>query len=499
MILILILVSFFPLKTIAANKAVLSNCAETLQALGMVTSVDDYSKTLDDQRKFIKELKKHEKITGKGVSVIFDPDVIEHLKQSHGPVISLVTYSRELNPTENVQVATHLNGLFSTIPSGKAMIASGGTMGERGIDSSYGGGVGMAHPMAMKMGFEVLSFTSAGGYKYKAAPANYVFASTGKFGSETQVMLRHSDGMVLLGGGGQAMTEAKQYLNYNPKGLLVVIDDDKVGGTAQALKDDEHFKILVQNYPDRIKIVKSGSEAAVEINKTFKLNNNVGEQLQKLSEHGHKNMNIFSPDFDINSLGENPRVIAFSGWSQFSKTSVDLLNKGQEIKAKTEEALKHINESLLASKNNLFYSTAGNDPVHQNEIPAFETMVHNLDGNDRVNFIAVTSESMKLDELNPKIKSIAYVSKDWSQRTQQVVAKSHALITSGGNVTVIDQSRVAAASLRPQLHILGANSLSDIAIIDLKRKNKNLYTLTPEEIMKLSPAEIRKILGCTNE
>jgi hypothetical protein len=490
------LLIFIAGQAFAAKTLTSSNCAAMLQSLGMVTDVKEYAKTLQDQQKFMKELMKHEKETGRAVSVIFDPDVIHHLKQSHGPVISLVTYSRELSPTENVQVATHLNGLFSTIPSGRAIIASGGTMGDRGVATSYGGGVGMAHPMAMNMGFEVLSFTSAAGYKYKAAPANYVFASTGKFGSESQVMLKHSDSMVMLGGGGQAMTEAKQYLNYNTDGLLVVIDDPAVGGSAQALRDDALFQNLVSNYPDRIKVVRSGSEAAVLINSRFKLENNVGAQLRKLAEHGHNEMNIFSPNFDIDSLGQNARVVAFSGWSNFSKTSVDLVEKSAEVQARTEKALAHLNEALLGARNNMFYATAGNDPDFKGQIPAFESMVHNLDTREKVKYLAVTAEQMKLEELNPKVKAISYVSKDWTQRTQQVVSKSHAFVTSGGNVTVIDQARVAAAAGKPHIHILGANSLSDLAIIDLKKKNKNLHTLTPEELLALPPHRIREMLGC---
>lgn len=443
-------------------------------------------------RRYLVELEAHHEGRGSMPVALSTPEAALALEGAHGPIITFTTFSRELNADEHFRLANHFMGLLSMLPRGGVIVASGGTMGSREDLNTRGGGVGIVQSAAMSLDFKTLSITAASGFKYRAAPANYLLFSLGGFGSESRLMYELSKALIVIGGGGQAYTEATEYLLYNPTGLLIVIDDDNAGSSSNKILHDSRFQALAEKHPNII-IAKTGSEAGIILADRLGIKSKAS-QVQAFAE---KKLNVLSAYVDYKMLLPGAKIIGFSGWSDFSRAGPDLQENRTAIVSDIERALHRIHETLAKAKISLFFATAGNDPhFTDHQIPAFESIVHRLPEDPNVRYLALTASEMKINELNPRVSGISFVSQKWADRTQQLVARVDAFITAGGNKAVIDQSIQAANLKRPHIHIMGGNTLTDMRMSKLN--NPNLKLLGAKQVMELNDEEILRSLGFTN-
>ena len=470
------------------------DCNNLITKAGQLVSAQSIIDETANQLLYLKEfLSYHVENKTEGY-VLSSVDTIKTLESEFGPPITFTTFSRELNPQEHYRLTEQVLGVLSNLPPSGVMIVSGGTMGERGVIQSIGGGVGIVQSASMNLGFKTLSITSSKAFQYKAAHADYLFFTQGEFSSESRIMYENSKALVMLGGGGQAYNEALEYLQFNPQGLLIVIDAPEVGGSSKRLLDDSRFSNLAKIYPNLI-IARNGSEAGVLI--TEKLGLRKSSTKAKALAAAKKRVNILSPNSNFHLLMPNSKIIGFSGWSNFDLSLPDAIQDAKSIGEKTEAALYKVHHAFQLLDNSLLYATAGNDPkISKVGVPAFETFVHNLPLNEgKGKHIAFTAETVDIKQLNPNISAISFVASAWSTRTYQLPARIDLLVTAGGNKTVIDQSIQAANLKLPHLHILGANTLTDMRIEGLKNTNPNLVVLSPEAISQLSEVEILSKLG----
>ncbi len=458
---------------------------DALLSTGQLTRVSELRERLSDMSKFLKELETHHK-KGKSEPFAFStPETAPLLEATYGPIITFTTFSRELTPSEHFTVSSHILGLLSSLPRSAAIVASGGTMGERGNAKAIGGGVGIAQNASRQFDFKTLSITASKGFKYKAAFADFILFSLGDFGSESKLMYQLSKALIVVGGGGQAYNEALEYLVYNPDGLLIVIGDPNIGGSSKNLAADPRFLKLAENNKNII-IAPSGSEAGLVLADRLGIKARI-EDVRPLTGRG---LNLIQPSADFHSLVPDSKILGFSGWSNFGRSPDAASNS--EIVIKINKAIEYIHSVVSQRGRPTIYATAGNDPKFKDQVPAFETLVHGLAASESVRYLALTAKKLKLDELNPRIDAISYISPDWQTRTHQFVGRVDAFITGGGNGAVLDQAIQAANLALPHIHILGANTLTDMRME--KVKNPNLRVLTPEQILSLSPEEIISIL-----
>lgn len=446
---------------------------------GQLVSLAALSEQVDNLKGYLERLQR----ARPGAVALATPEVAEQLQGTFGPIITFASYSRELDPLLHYAISAHVQGLLSAIPQQAAIIASGGTMGSLATPGHLGGGVGIVHHSSTSMGFKTMSITSASGFKYDAAPSDFLLFSLGSWGSESRLMLELSKALVLVGGGEQSYREATEYLQYNPKGILVLIDDEDVGGSGQELLRDPRFRKLAGQHPNII-IAKSGTDAGMRL--TEKLGLRIPDflgpvQLDKLAPK----LNFLSPEADFHLLVPNSRIVGFSGWSDFRKAGVDLVKQGKMISQSMEQALQYLHQLFVAQPNEILYATAGNDPQLGNyKVPAFESLVHALPQAANVRYVALTSTRLKLAELNPRVNVVSYVAPDWRTRLHQFVSRLDILVTAGGNDAIIDQAIHADLLKKPHIHISGANTLTDLRISRLK--NPNLRIVTPEEALKIT-------------
>jgi hypothetical protein len=486
----------FPLPTIffvlSMSQAALGTtpltCIELLLQSGQVTKASDLRARLDDMRTYLAELESYHTGSATEAVVLSTPESARQLEAAWGPIISTTTFSRELDRKSYLQLSSHILGFLSGLPQGRAIIASGGTMGDRTDPTGTGGGVGMIQIAARQLGFKTMSITASAGFKYRAAPSDFLLFSMDGFGSESRMMYELSKVLVVIGGGGQAYNEAVEFLIYNPNGILVFIDDPDLGGSSVTLMNDSRFKEFASKHRQII-IAKTGSEAGTKLAEAL----GISSLSPGIVEASHVGMNIISPNADLHQLLPNSHLIGFSGWSNFEKSGPDVVAKGAETVASIGKAIKHIHSAIAAGEQNVFYATAGNDPKFATPLPPFETMVHELPASPAVDYIAITASKVAFKDLNPRVTKVSFVASQWAERTQQLVARLDAFITAGGNQAVIDQSIHAALLKRHHIHILGANTLTDLRIEKLK--NPNLKVLTPAQILALDPASIRTTLG----
>lgn len=463
-------------------------CEMLLSQSGQLTSAELLKERLESMATYLTELAAHHEGRGTRPYVLSTPDAARHLEGTFGPIISTTTFSRELTNEEYLRIAGQIGGFLNGLPQGRSIIASGGTMGSRSDASTSGGGVGILQKMAMQLGFKTLSITATGGFKYRAAPADYLLFSLDGFGSESRMMFELSKALFVLGGGAQAFNEATEYLVYNPKGILVLVDDPKIGGSSSTLLDDPRFLELSRLHPNII-VAKSGSEAGILLSEKLGINS-APTHVREASKRG---INVLNPNADLHQLLPNSLIVGFSGWSDYGKSGVDLQDKYSEISANIAKVLSKIHNLITKSGKNVFYATAGNDPSFESGAQSFETLVHELPGTPNVNYIALTARSLKLNELNSRVQNISYIADTWSERTQQLVSRVDVFITAGGNQAVIDQTINAAHLERRQIHILGGNTLSDLRISRIK--NPNLKCLTPDEVLGMSDSDLLAAMG----
>lgn len=200
-------------------------CEQALLDWGGALTLEEFHNHMAGLQAFIEGLKAGE--GGKSVVVLSGP---ERLKDLPGPVVTFTTFSRELSPELSFRLATHVAGFVSALPRGRIVIASGGTMGNQSDPKSRGGGVGIVHQVATGLGYPVLSIVATKAFGYRPAPTDFLLVAPGNFGSESDTMLTHSDALVVIGGGNQAQAEALSYLNRNPNGILVLIEDPILAG-----------------------------------------------------------------------------------------------------------------------------------------------------------------------------------------------------------------------------------------------------------------------------
>lgn len=471
-----------------------ADCNRLMQDAGQLFSVSEAIQETANQLAYYQEFEAFHQRRGTKGWMVSTPDAIKTLESEFGPPITFTTFSRELTSEEHYLVAEQVLGVLSNLPQKGAIITSGGTMGERGDPHSIGGGVGITQKTSMQLGFKTLSVTASKAFKYRAAHADYLCVTPGGFSSESRTMYELSKALIVIGGGGQAYVEALEYLQFNPKGILVLIDAAGIEGSSRKLMSDLRFVELAAKHPNII-IAKNGSEAAIEL--TDRLGLRIGDHKNTTLEAAAKGVNRLSHNADLHVLLPKSRIIGFSGWSNFDLAGPDAVPVAKEISTRVEAAMKRIHQAFLSSDRALLYATAGNDPKLGNTgVPAFETYAHELDlPVRRGKHIALTVAQMPIAELNSKISAYSVVAPTWGQRTFQLAARVDLLVTSGGNQTVIEQSIQAAHLKRPQLHISGANTLTDLRIEQLKAKNPNLVVLTPEQIAAKSDAELLSLTG----
>jgi hypothetical protein len=464
-------------------------CDLMLAKTGELTSISDLLAKVDMMKQYLTELQQHHEGTGTIPHAFSTPETATRLEAIYGPIITSTTFSKELNADETFRMTSHIMGLLSALPQGGIIPASGGTNGSRDEVGSRGGGVGIFQTISRSMGFKTLSITAAAGFEYKAAPADFLLFSLGGFGSESRLMNQLSKALVVFGGGNQAYNEAVEYLITNPEGTLVIIDDPQVGGTSQTLANTPEFKNLARQ-DSRIIIAHSGSQAGLLLADRL----GIKKRALQIDYLAKTHLNILNPHADLHILVPGSKIIGFSGWSDFSKAGIDKIENASAIRVDMHGALEHIHRVLKKTQQPFLYATAGNDPQFDKApIQPFETMVHQLDDDPNIRYLALTAAKLDLKELNPKIKALSFISPNWEDRTQQFVARTDAFITGGGNQAVIDQSIQAAALNMHQIHIKGANTLTDLRIARIK--NPNLKVLSPKEIMALDDYTILKYLG----
>ncbi len=464
-------------------------CDQMLLQTGQLVDVEALREQLANMNTFFGELSEfHDEHDGTRPMAFSTPETASILEASHGPIISFTTFSRELAPKEYFTVTNHVLGLLSSLQQGGAIVASGGTMGNRG-ENGTGGGVGIIQQTAKALGFKTLSITAASAFKYRAAPADYILFSLGSFGSESQMMYRLSKALVVIGGGAQAYNEALEYLAFNPNGLLILIDDESVGGSSSKILNDPRFRNLA-NLHQQIIVARTGSEAGLRMAEHLGLR----AQQEKIASLASQRLNVISPNADFHSLMPGSKIIGFSGWSKFSLAGPDVLAHASEISSATDRALDRIHRALMGSNLPYLYATAGNDTVtDESTVAAFENRVHALPTAENIRYLALSSSSMRLSELSERFAAISFVSPTWADRTQQFVVHVDAFVTSGGNKTVIDQAIQANSLNKPHIHILGANTFADMRIEQLK--NPNLKCLTPDQIVALDDKTLLGYLG----
>lgn len=473
----------------SSTSGISRDCVRMLAQTGELVSISDLRTHLKNMEMYLAELEAHH---GSGGTVPYGfatPDTARALEAVHGPIVTFTTFSRELASAEHFQLANHFSGFLSSLPRGGVIVTSGGTMGERSNANGTGGGVGVVQKMAMAQGFKTLSITASRGFGYRAAPADFLLFSLGGFGSESRMMYELSKALVVIGGGGQAFNEATEYLLYHKDGVLIIVDDPTVGGSGHSLAKDPTFQALAAVDP-RIIIAKNGTDAGMKLAARLGIKIKTSE----IMKHTKDRLNIVRPDVDLHMLIPGSKVVGFSGWSDFKRAGNDVMAEGHRIRSDVETALEKIHNALAKMNSPLFYVTAGNDPTFEGTtVPAFETMVHKLPLHDNVRYVGLTASKVSPDSLNERIKTLSFISPSWEGRTQQMMARIDSFVTSGGNQTVVEQAIQAANLQAPHLHILGANTLTDLRMS--KIKNPNLVLMTPEQVLRADDAELQRILG----
>lgn len=484
--------------TVPLEIAVIPDACSTLMVqTGDLVRAPDLIQSMANANVYLQEWETASRALGAEGYAFTTESVAHSLQAQFGPIVTLTTFSRELDRNAFAALSPHIAGLLARLKGG-AIVASGGTMGNRDDASAYGGGVGIVQNMAMQLKIKTLSLTAAKGFGYRAAPADFLYFSLGGFGTESHMMERLSKALVVIGGGGQAYNEATEYLLYNPTGLLVIIDDREViDGTSRNLLKDPRFQALAAVASSRIVIAPNGSVAGDEIARRLGIHS-TSAPINMLAA---SKVNVADPNMDLRLLQPGSLRIGFSGWSNWDKTSEDVRDNAATHLPRITAALEHIHQLLVTGQKQVIYATTGNDPK-QSITPAFETLVHNLEATDYARYVAITATKLKIEELNPRVRTLMYVSPDWQGLTQQTVARVDAFITSGGNQTVVDQATQAAKLKRHHLHILGANTLTDMRIETMRGskdkddgKNPNLTVLSPEQILSLDLPALLKILG----
>lgn len=483
---LLTLVLATPMVGSASSPLDLPVCDLLLKS-GALVDADSMQTLLQKLDRYLEGMK--QLLGGKKPLVFSNPETLAKLEASFGPIVSFTTFSKELDDDTKFHIANHAFGLLSSLPRGEVIPASGGTMGDFDNPEAEGGGVGIFQQAAIQMGFPVLSITASKGFGFKPAPAHFLFFTLGEFGSESELMLRHSKVLVVMGGGGQATREGLEYLIRNPNGFLIVIDDKRIGGASESILNDPRFRELAA-VDSRIAIVRSGNEAGVRIAQRLGLRARL-ETVNETMAESRRNIHDASVNYGL--LGVKSKVIVYSGWSDFSKAGPTLQGDTAQLVAKNvEKALAHVHEALISSKTTLVYSDAGNDPPAKNGIPAFETLIHRLPKAKGIYSAAISSRELNFDELNPDVAAVSFVAPTWASRTLELIARGDVFISSGGNQAVLDQAVHAKNRSLPHLHIVGANPLTDMSIQRLQ--NPKLHALTPDQILNLSYNEILSIL-----